>query len=556
MSDSLINRRLVIGDTGGSVEALHKYLKTIGILSESYYSSPCYSNTTSLAVSALQKALSLEVTGIWDGNLVDIYTSRGGEIKFTSPVDRIDNEAQVTTGQLSLGDIGASVTALQNYLKDLGFLEKTSVETTFGILTKKAVILLQKKLNVSETGIYTDALKASYEEKFGAPLPPVTEEDAKTIEIQKYLMYTKFLKEDEIGYGAKTTEAVAFLQRILDIYPDDGIWEDEFKTRYEVEYAKYPYVDDLEYVQSYLMFVDLLASKEPNYGNNTKDAIKVIQKSLGFPETGLWDASYKNLYEKRTPKLYDYPVDAVITAIQTYLTEKKLLTVVESGFGQATREAIKKMQKALGIEETGMWSTDLSTAYDKLKASEGEETGTEDDPFKDSPIRNREDVVYNSLGPFSVDPIECYIMNLNTGTVIDFSLESPESVSDSASAQFDAISPRGRSSPIQGYSGSGPRSISFDLNLSIDYCKNGLRKTVAAMRALCYPSRQTIIIPPKVMLKIGCFIKVVGIPTSVNVTWKKPYKEGVYSFADVSFSMEEVEDVGSTASEVEANYEF
>lgn len=146
--------------------------------------------------------------------------------------------------------------------------------------------------------------------------------------------------------------------------------------------------------------------------------------------------------------------------------------------------------------------------------------------------------------------IEFFITNLNTGTKIRFGI-SPESVSDSFSAQFDDEFVRGRSSPFKGYSGSGPRDISFSLKLYADYCPEGIVQTVRMLRALAYAEKDGVIRPPRCYFSLGTFMQITGVPTSVNVIWEKPYKEGIYSFATVSLSIQEVEEKSRIASEVE-----
>jgi hypothetical protein len=53
-------------------------------------------------------------------------------------------------------------------------------------------------------------------------------------------------------------------------------------------------------------------------------------------------------------------------------------------------------------------------------------------------------------------------------------------------------------------------------------------------------------------IRIGKFISMTAVPMSVSVEWKKPYKDGIYLFADVSLSFNEVEKTSSYAMEVES----
>ena len=111
---------------------------------------------------------------------------------------------------------------------------------------------------------------------------------------------------------------------------------------------------------------------------------------------------------------------------------------------------------------------------------------------------------------------------------------------------------RGRSSPFKGYSSSGPREVSFSISLCQDYCKEGLLKTVNRLSALTYPHNESYVKPPKCKIVIGKFINITGVITAVGVEWRKPYKEGIYSFADVSISASEVVDKSQSDNEIEA----
>ena len=151
---------------------------------------------------------------------------------------------------------------------------------------------------------------------------------------------------------------------------------------------------------------------------------------------------------------------------------------------------------------------------------------------------------------YAKDKISCYVKNLLTGTTIEFEL-IPESVTDSNSASFDPQDIRGRSTPIQGYNNSGPRTVSYTVILHDDYCKDGILKTVNALRALTYPAYGGSVTPPTCYVRFGKMIKMKAITNSVSVNWMTPYRDGVFTRAEVTLDFIEVRGSSLGASSVE-----
>jgi len=148
------------------------------------------------------------------------------------------------------------------------------------------------------------------------------------------------------------------------------------------------------------------------------------------------------------------------------------------------------------------------------------------------------------------------IYNLTTFTRIDIPL-LPESISEEYSAQFDDIQVLGRSTPYAGYGGGGPRSVSLDLPVHVDYSNGEYLNTIEKLKALPYPEYDDYIEPPKVYVKIGDFIAIVGYCDSVSVNWEKPYGQDmngnmVYYKSEVSISLTEALKFPHSASQIES----
>lgn len=157
-----------------------------------------------------------------------------------------------------------------------------------------------------------------------------------------------------------------------------------------------------------------------------------------------------------------------------------------------------------------------------------------------------------SRSSFTYDNINCYIINQRTNSTIQFNLESPDSISESTGANFNSTSTKGRSHPWMSYDSSKGRSGSFTLALNDDYCAEGLKSTVSKLKALSYPIAEgDRIVAPLCTIKIGTTLSLpYAVITSIDVSWKKPYRNGLYLNAEVTVSYEEV--VSKSVSQTEA----
>lgn len=151
------------------------------------------------------------------------------------------------------------------------------------------------------------------------------------------------------------------------------------------------------------------------------------------------------------------------------------------------------------------------------------------------------------------ESITFYIINLLTNDKIVVDL-IPEEVSDATQGQYDEVVPRGRSNPIYGYSTSGPRTVSFTVQLHDDYCPGNhgsIVNYVNRLRALAYPAYNGgSISSPKCLVRVGDMINFTGVCKEVSVTWKKPYRDGFYLNAEVSLSFDEVQSIAKSSSQV------
>lgn len=271
-----------------------------------------------------------------------------------------------------------------------------------------------------------------------------------------------------------------------------------------------------------------------------------------------------------------YALDSVVDLGDTTYKAQKVVDILNklgylkntvSSMTPQVVSALRKLQADLGFAQTGQWTpaltniVSLGSTGQNIIPAQGYNPNqfTNNQPL--SSITNISSappvVLTNRFSEkqgvnFRSNAIPCYIVNLNTNTTITFGTE-PDQIEDSKSTQYEDEQTIGRSSPFKGYQGSGPRSVSFTITIVADYCPDGLVTTCNRMKALCYPHKSSHIVGPKALFVLGSFFKVVGTPKDVNVIYKKPYRDGMYTLADVSFSLDEVEDQTRFASEVEQN---
>lgn len=138
----------------------------------------------------------------------------------------------------------------------------------------------------------------------------------------------------------------------------------------------------------------------------------------------------------------------------------------------------------------------------------------------------------------------------------------PDNIQDSMAVQFTPTTPLARSAPIYSYSNSGPRTISFSIEIHRDFMNqvntnnseiipkaddDYLDSFIDAIHSLSVPEytdAQKMVNPPLAALKIGNQIFCKGIISNLNLEYKLPLIELSdgrlkYAVASLSFTMNE-----------------
>ena len=134
---------LTVGSKGKKVETLQRRLIELGWLKGSVTGT--YDETTAAAVSAFQS----KTKDLWEDGIAGPDTLRA---LYSSNAARTSKPASSTSKEtLELGSEGSDVKALQQKLKDLGYLSG-SADGKFGVATEAAVIAFQKNNNLTADG--------------------------------------------------------------------------------------------------------------------------------------------------------------------------------------------------------------------------------------------------------------------------------------------------------------------------------------------------------------------------------------------------------------------
>lgn len=142
------------------------------------------------------------------------------------------------------------------------------------------------------------------------------------------------------------------------------------------------------------------------------------------------------------------------------------------------------------------------------------------------------------------------IINMNTGRIIEVYL-LPDEFSDSNAANFSEIALQGRSAPLIAYENSGPRQLTMTLQLHHDMQPGGILQAVNNLKALTYPKYSARVQPPKCYIRFGNMVKATAVCTDASVSWKKPYRDGIYLNADVSLSFKTLQELPLSTEDVE-----
>ena len=296
-----------------------------------------------------------------------VITAYSGTQKATCLVTVTVKELDRT---LKVGDTGSDVKEVQQYLKNLGYLDSV-VDGSYGNATKAAAIIFQ-----SNESLYVDGEigNASYKimqqtnNKFSALKKGMNGNAVKVM--QTYLIKLGYLSGTADGaFGSVTTNAVKRFQSVNGLYADG---EAGLKTL-TVLYGASPKQNvktldrtlkvgstgaDVKEVQQYLKNLGYLDSVvDGSYGNATKAAAIIFQSNERLYVDGeIGNASYKVMQQtgKKFSSLKKGMNGNAVKVMQTYLMKLGYLSGVADGaFGTVTENAVKRFQSMNGLYADG-----------------------------------------------------------------------------------------------------------------------------------------------------------------------------------------------------------
>jgi peptidoglycan hydrolase-like protein with peptidoglycan-binding domain len=391
--------KLQKNDTGAWVTALQNRLKELGYLKGSV--DGVYGNSTVSAVKLFEQAYGKSPTGVATVSLQkELYSSGAKPYKKPSPTPEPEYI------ELSQGDSGLRVMALQDRLSDLGYYSG-DVDGDYDSATAKAIKLFEKAYGKSQTGVATVALQKTlfssgakpYNGATATPKPTPTS-SAQYIELKQGDTGDRVKKLQtrlkELGYFSgdiggnyleKTTKAVRLFERaygkdetgVATVSLQKTLFSDSAKPyggdtatpTPEPEYVKLSPGDSgsrVKKLQTRLKELGYFTGDiGGNYLDKTTDAVKRFQKKIGANQTGVATVTLQQkLFAEGAPYYKSQSSSGNVlklgstgdnvTALQNRLIELGYLAEVDTSIGtydEATRDAVIDAQLARGYESDG-----------------------------------------------------------------------------------------------------------------------------------------------------------------------------------------------------------
>lgn len=361
------------GSMGNSVAVMQSYLIKLGYLDISANGE--FGTETEKALKRFQS-----VNGISSDGVAGTQTL--GVLYGASPKNNTDLEVLDRT--LKVGMNGDDVKSVQQYLKDLGYLDSI-VDGNYGNVTKVAAIMFQ-----ANEGLYVDGeignqsykILQTTDKKFITLKKGMKNSAVKTM--QKYLIKLGYLNESADGdFGNITENALRTFQIKNGITVDGIAGRETLKTLYGTSPKDNSYVDklnrtlklgmsgnDVKNVQQYLKNLGYMDVVDGQYGNKTKASAIMFQANEELAADGeIGNVSYKvmQLTTKKFTVLKKGVKSNAVKKMQTYLIKLGYLNSYADGdFGSVTEIAVKKFQKENGLYVDGIAGIQtLVTLYSK-----------------------------------------------------------------------------------------------------------------------------------------------------------------------------------------------
>jgi peptidoglycan hydrolase-like protein with peptidoglycan-binding domain len=386
------------GDSGTRVKQLQQRLKELGYFTANIGGN--YQTETTKAVKAFQKALGLEQTGVATASLQrKLFAS-------SAPANTANSDSYV---KLQKNDTGAWVTALQSRLKKLGYLNG-SVDGVYGNATVNAVKLFEKAYGKTPTGVATVALQKTLYSKNAKPYnKPDPTPEPEYIELRegdsglRVMAVQNRLKElgyysgaTDGNYGASTVKAIKLFEKaygkkqtgVATVALQKTLFSDSAKPYKGATPTPAPKYVELRPGDTGEMVKRLQARLKElgyfdgeiggNYLEKTTAAVKRFERAYGKDPTGIATVALQKTlfsdsakpYKATTPtpapqyvKLSPGDSGTRVKKLQQRLKDLGYFTGnVAGNYGELTTAAVKRFQKKIGMEQTGIATVKLQQA--------------------------------------------------------------------------------------------------------------------------------------------------------------------------------------------------
>jgi len=336
--------------------------------------------------------------GIYESGVVDTKTSyiirialKEMDITDAGTTGAGTTQTGGTSGFLKRGDSGTAVVRLQTNLRDLEFFKYT-IDGEFGLLTEDALKTLQRAFEIDDSGqadpVTLTTIRVALSEMIitGQAAPSgsirIGDSGAAVEQLQRDLQNLGYDVGGVDGdFGPNTYKAVVAFQRDRGLTQDgEGVVGSQTKNAIKVALsAKNTSVSSSPFLskgskgeavirlQTNLRDLGFFKYEiDGDFGTHTQDAVKLLQRSFGFTESGVVDpktltairtalAEFKRINEPGNPDLKMGDSGPAVRQLQSDLTFLKYdLGTIDGEFGSKTYNAVVAFQRDHGLEQNGI----------------------------------------------------------------------------------------------------------------------------------------------------------------------------------------------------------
>ncbi|PYG86929.1 peptidoglycan hydrolase-like protein with peptidoglycan-binding domain [Ruminiclostridium sufflavum DSM 19573] len=264
---------------------------------------------------------------------------------------------------IKLGVKNSIVTAIQNRLMELDYIELDEPTEEYGETIKSAVQIFQRKNELEITGeVDAKTYELLFSDKAKKYTVFIGAEGTDVEQLQTRLYELGYISSVTGYFGTDTEAAVKEFQKRNGLYDDGNVGSQTREILYSSEAVPLSFYlgdenDEIKKYQEKLYDLGYLTTKpDGKYGNDTVIAVKHLQENNGLIADGYIGPATKDLLmsgdvAENALTIGDSGDD--VSNIQKYLKKLGYLSSITGYFGSDTHDAVVNFQKRNGLSADG-----------------------------------------------------------------------------------------------------------------------------------------------------------------------------------------------------------